>query len=232
MSLAGNKKSKLRSFIDKGPPSWEQVPLSERDCISKSTNEVTGKCRMITTSSISEISSSQLVQLFQNTASELASNGQSGEVDAFLEFIKTLFPSVGILQLSCKSNDERERSTYTFETLEEDMYLCIQKEMYNILKHSNSVIDQSFSSAEGGPSRCANAGEVLLGKYLTSLSREAKATSASVNAQSHKATPSTTLISAYDGFGPSDCDGIHLSSCGHAVHQGCLDRYLSSLKER
>ncbi|KAK8632266.1 hypothetical protein V6N13_072661 [Hibiscus sabdariffa] len=29
----------------------------------------------------------------------------------------------------------------------------------------------------------------------------------------------------------SDCDGIYLSSCGHAVHQGCLDRYLSSLKK-
>ncbi|PKI62077.1 hypothetical protein CRG98_017450 [Punica granatum] len=39
-------------------------------------------------------------------------------------------------------------------------------------------------------------------------------------------------ISAFDGFGPVDCDGIYLSSCGHAVHHGCLDRYLSSLKER
>ncbi|XP_039045643.1 E3 ubiquitin-protein ligase PRT6-like [Hibiscus syriacus] len=43
---------------------------------------------------------------------------------------------------------------------------------------------------------------------------------------------STSRPLVYDEFGPLDCDGIYLSSCGHAVHQGCLDRYLSSLKER
>ncbi|CAL5434533.1 unnamed protein product [Camellia sinensis] len=43
---------------------------------------------------------------------------------------------------------------------------------------------------------------------------------------------SSSPLAAYDGFGPLDCDGIHVSSCGHAVHQACLDRYLSSLKER
>ncbi|CAL5331360.1 unnamed protein product [Camellia sinensis] len=43
---------------------------------------------------------------------------------------------------------------------------------------------------------------------------------------------SSSPLAAYDGFGSLDCDGIHVSSCGHVVHQACLDRYLSSLKER
>ncbi|KAL6528688.1 hypothetical protein OROMI_029333 [Orobanche minor] len=43
---------------------------------------------------------------------------------------------------------------------------------------------------------------------------------------------SSTPRSVSDDFGPSGADGIYVSSCGHAVHQGCLDRYLSSLRER
>ncbi|XP_071697200.1 E3 ubiquitin-protein ligase PRT6-like isoform X2 [Rutidosis leptorrhynchoides] len=51
---------------------------------------------------------------------------------------------------------------------------------------------------------------------------------------SHSTEQPMTLTSPlpYDGIGPSDCDGIYVSSCGHAVHQVCLDRYLHSLKER
>lgn len=181
------------------------------------------------------ISSPQLVKLFQNAVNELASDGRSGEVDAFLDFMKTRFPSVGNLQVSCTSNDTGERTAYTFETLEEDMCLCIQEEMSNMLKHSN-LSDEKFSVAEGGRNRGINAGQVLLGKYIATLSRAAKENpSASENTQSHNdqaMSESTTLVPEYDGFSPSDCDGIHLSSCGHAVHQGCLDRYLVSLRER
>ena len=231
-----NKKSRLKSFIDKGPPSWEQAPLPNKDCISNSTDRVTGNCRSNTTSTISEmISSPQLVQFFQNAVNELATDGRSGEVDAIVDFIKTRFPSVGNLQVPCTSNDTGERTAYTFEMLEEDMCSYIQKEVSNILKHPN-VIDEKFSVTKGDPNRGVNAGEILLGKYIATLSRAAKENpSASGNAQSHNdktMSESTTLVPAYDGFSPSDCDGIHLSSCGHAVHQDCLDRYLVSLRER
>lgn len=33
-------------------------------------------------------------------------------------------------------------------------------------------------------------------------------------------------------FGPNDCNGMHVSSCGHAVYHECLDCYLSSLWKR
>ena len=39
-------------------------------------------------------------------------------------------------------------------------------------------------------------------------------------------------VVSLDEFHPTDCDGVHLSSCGHAVHQICLERYIKSLKER
>ncbi|KAL7596480.1 hypothetical protein Lser_V15G31144 [Lactuca serriola] len=48
----------------------------------------------------------------------------------------------------------------------------------------------------------------------------------------HMIGASVTSRLPYDGFGPSDCNGIYVTSCGHDVHQGCLDRYLHSLKER
>jgi hypothetical protein len=69
---------------------------------------------------------------------------------------------------------------------------------------------------------------------MAALSREMKGIpSASEDACKDKASvESTSKCPAYNGFGPSDGDGVHISSCGHALHQGCLDRYLSSLKER
>ncbi|XP_078428667.1 proteolysis 6 isoform X2 [Wolffia australiana] len=36
----------------------------------------------------------------------------------------------------------------------------------------------------------------------------------------------------FQRFGPVDCDGVHISSCGHAVHRECHDLYLSSLRRR
>ena len=74
----------------------------------------------------------------------------------------------------------------------------------------------------------------MLGKYTADLLQEmSEISSVSESASNETASvESTSQHPAYDGFGPTDCDGVHLSSCGHAVHQACLDRYLSSLKER
>lgn len=80
------------------------------------------------------------------------------------------------------------------------------------------------------------------GKYIASLSHEvvndpsssSSSSSENVGSPSGKAQIGASVTSRlpYDGFGPSDCNGIYVISCGHAVHQGCLDRYLRSLKER
>uniref|UniRef100_M8B5B3 E3 ubiquitin-protein ligase n=1 Tax=Aegilops tauschii TaxID=37682 RepID=M8B5B3_AEGTA len=46
------------------------------------------------------------------------------------------------------------------------------------------------------------------------------------------ASKSSAPVTIRNRFGPVDCDGIHINSCGHAVHQECHDRYLFSLKQR
>ncbi|KAA8518905.1 hypothetical protein F0562_016321 [Nyssa sinensis] len=219
------QKSRLLSLVDRGPPSWEQVCQSGSEHAPISKNKMSVPSGGNTATSSSEmILPIQLNQLIQNAVNEFASDGQPREVNAFLEFIRARFPSVRNIQLPCTSNDTRERPSYSLEMLEEHMYLSIREGM------------QKFSGAERGPTRSGDAESLLLGKYIAALSKETiENPSASENASSrnNKApSESTMLVPTYDGFGPSDCDGIYLSSCGHAVHQGCLDRYLSSLKER
>ncbi|XP_059667816.1 E3 ubiquitin-protein ligase PRT6 [Cornus florida] len=231
------QKSRLLSLVDRGAPSWDQVRGLGKD-IPTSTNNISTPFSGSTVSSSSEmISPSQLNHLIQSAVNEFASNGQPREVKAFLEFIKVRFPSVRNIQLPCTSNDTRERPAYSLEMLEEHMYLSIQERMHENLFHSNFVKeDENFSKPKGYPTKNADAEALLLARYIAALSKETiESPSASENSHTlnDEALPESSLPSlTYDGFGPSDCDGIHISSCGHAVHQGCLDRYLSSLKER
>ena len=107
--------------------------------------------------------------------------------------------------------------------------------MHDLLLSSNLLNEDEKVSTVGGNSNfIIDTGSVLLGKYTADLVQEmSEVSSVSENASNETASvESTSQHPAYDGFGPTDCDGVHLSSCGHAVHQACLDRYLSSLKER
>lgn len=47
-------------------------------------------------------------------------------------------------------------------------------------------------------------------------------------------TPTRSNSDAFviTGLGMHDTSGVYLSACGHAVHQECLDRYVSSLLQR
>lgn len=187
------------------------------------------------TSSSGLISSTQMNELIQDAVNEFASGGQPREVNAFLEFIKARFPSVRNIQLPCISNDSRERTEFSLETLEENMYLPIRQQMHDNLFHPNFVEDDQRSPTVEHCSTSGSAESLLLGKYIACLSKQTvENPSPSENSRSQNAVPSESSmpLSSYDGFGPVDCDGIYVSSCGHAVHQACLDRYLSSLKER
>uniref|UniRef100_A0A5B7BIP5 E3 ubiquitin-protein ligase n=1 Tax=Davidia involucrata TaxID=16924 RepID=A0A5B7BIP5_DAVIN len=225
------QKSRLLSLVDRGPPSWEQVCQSGKEHVPISTNNMSVSSGGNNVTNSSEmILPVQLNQLIQNAVNEFASAGQPREVNAFLEFIMARFPSVRNIQLPCTANDTRERPSCSLEMLEERMYLSIRERMHVNLFPSNFVKgDEKFSTAERGPTRSGDAESLLLGKYIAALSKE---TIENPSASENACSQSTMPIPTYDGFGPSDCDGIHLSSCGHAVHQGCLDRYLSSLKER
>lgn len=219
------KKSRLVSFVDRGPPSWSQLCRTDKEHTSDAKFKGTDALAMNWTSSHSVSTSSDFAQLVLNAANELASSGQHGEVNTFLRFVKEQFPTLGNVQLPNTSYDEKEKTPYSFETLEQDMYLSICGEVQD---------DGKISTAGGDSIIVRDAGSVLLGKYIAEIAREmSKNSSAPENVHSENApVESTSQHTAYDSFGPSDCDGLHLSSCGHGVHQECLDRYLSSLKER
>ncbi|KAK7293058.1 hypothetical protein RJT34_15919 [Clitoria ternatea] len=230
------QKSRLVSFVDRGPPSWDQICRADKEHVSifntKETDTLDVTCD---SESSRSISSSHLTQLVQNAANELASCGKPGEVNTFLRYVKNQFPALGNFKLPATSYDEKEPTPYTFGTLEEDMYFSIRDETHELLLSSNLMNEDAvISTAEGNSNIVVNTESALLGKYTADLVSEmSEISSVSENSCSENASiESTSRHPSYDGFGPMDCDGIHLSSCGHAVHQGCLDRYLSSLKER
>ncbi|KAK7339642.1 hypothetical protein VNO77_20320 [Canavalia gladiata] len=230
------QKSRLVSSVDKGPQSWAQVCRSDKENTpiinSKETDTLAMNWNSVSSGSTS---SSHLTQLVLNAAHELASCGKPGEVMTFLRYVKKQFPGSGNFMLPDTSYDEKEKTPYTFENLEQGMYLSIHGEMHDLLLSSNLMNENEKDPSAGGNSNMTiDTGSVLLGKYTADLVKEmSEISSPSENTCSENASvESSSQDPAYDGFGPIDCDGVHLSSCGHAVHQGCLDRYLSSLKER
>jgi hypothetical protein len=61
--------------------------------------------------------------------------------------------------------DERERTVYSMETVEQDMNSCICREMHGTLLHPNfPEEDNKLSTAEGSTERRQDAEFVLLGK--------------------------------------------------------------------
>lgn len=174
------------------------------------------------------ISSFRLTQLIQHAINEFALEGKPKEVGAFFEYVRAKFPAFKI-QLPCTSSNADEDADFSLEMLEEQLY-SFTREKVDVNSWSWDFLrnDKKISAGGGGGS----AESLLLGKYISALAGE-NLNSPSASESVYKVQlESSTPLSAYYGFGLSDCDGIYLSSCGHAVHQGCLDRYLSSLKER
>ncbi|XP_052476579.1 E3 ubiquitin-protein ligase PRT6 isoform X1 [Gossypium raimondii] len=227
------QKSRILSFVDRGPPSWDRWSDKEQGSIP--TNRVTYQSGSNASSSSSGLAS-QSLQLTENPVVEFTNNeqGQSSEVNVILEFVKSRFPSVRSNEAPSAPSNDRHNTAYDLETLEEDMYICIHKEMNDNSLISSFQKDEISSGAESSSENGRGAESDILGKYIVALSREASENSlASQKINSNRGLTESTLQPLfYDGFGPLDCDGIYLSSCGHAVHQGCLDRYLSSVKER
>ncbi|XP_022745018.1 E3 ubiquitin-protein ligase PRT6-like isoform X2 [Durio zibethinus] len=230
------QKSRLLSFVDRGPSSWDQCSDKEQGSIS--TNRVTDQSGSNASSSSSGLAS-QMVQLTDNPVVESTNNGQGqrSEVNVILEFVKSQFPSVRSIQAPFTASDVRDSTVYNLETLEEDMYICIHKEMCDTLLSSSSKKDDVSSATESSPESSRDAG-----KYVVALSSETSENSLGTeNTDGDRElteSASQPLVDDgfglldYDGCGLLDYDGIYLSSCGHAVHQDCLERYLSSLKER
>ncbi|XP_077239031.1 proteolysis 6 [Tasmannia lanceolata] len=218
------QKSRLVSFVERGSPSWQQVFQSDKEHISFSRNEMVNPSKRDPHDSNSAmISSSYLVQLVQNAVSEFAHDSEPAEVDVFLDYIKVCFPAIRSTQLPSGSYN-----TGTNEVVEGDIYKSILSGIHDIILRSDALEEGSTNNM------CSESS--VFGEYIISLLRETSKNpppSDSENdlLQSGYMSQKGQFV-AFDGFGPIDCDGIHISSCGHAVHQECHDRYLSSLKQR
>ncbi|GFP90143.1 E3 ubiquitin-protein ligase ubr2 [Phtheirospermum japonicum] len=225
------QKSRLLSFVNRGPPSWEQVRRSGKEHVVSDTSASSDLSPTSISDSSEIVPLSQLEDLVQGAINDFASTGQPHELIAFMEFIKARFPSIKNVQLPSMSRDTTERTSHSLETFEEHIYSLI-RESQSSLSCSDSLGDKEKCSTSGS----SNDESLLLVKYIASLPKEPlDSPSASQNGRSSSQrmkSESSTLRSGSDDFGPSGADGIYVSSCGHAVHQGCLDRYLSSLRER
>ncbi|CAJ1799097.1 unnamed protein product [Sphenostylis stenocarpa] len=222
------QKSRLVSAVDRGPPSWSKLCRSDKEHTpvinTKETDTLTMNWNPVSSGSPS---SSHLNQFVQIAAKELASCGKPGEVLTFLQYVKNKYPALVNFQLPDTCYDEKEKAPYTFETLEQAMYFSIHDEMHGPQLSSNLTnMDDKVLTAGGNTNIILDTGSVLLGKYTADLVQEmSEISSVSENASNETvAVKSTSDHQSDDGFGPTDCDGVHLSSCGHAVHQGCLDR--------
>ncbi|KAI3694484.1 hypothetical protein L1987_77449 [Smallanthus sonchifolius] len=223
------QKSRVVSSLDEGSPLWEkEVQRSWKEQISNNDDTLHNQ----SSSSKETITSSQLMDLVQNAVNEFASTGLPQEVDVFLNFIKAQFPALENIHFPQLSRDNSSQLiSYSGDAFEENMYTHILHLMDN-----DMIKAEEFSAACCSSTSDSSSNEsVLLGKYIASLSDEIifNPSSSETGGSHGNATPSSaTSCMRYDGFGPSDCNGIFISSCGHAVHQGCLDHYLLSLKER
>ncbi|KAI7749987.1 hypothetical protein M8C21_021205, partial [Ambrosia artemisiifolia] len=218
------QKSKVASLLDKGSPSWEkQVQRSGKEKASVNDG---------TFNKLETLTPSRLMDLVQNAVNEFASTDLPHELDAFLDFIKIKFPSLQNVHFPQSSHDDTSHTATSLgDAFEESMYTDMLRILDNDLMKGKDLSSAGCHSSSDSSSNES----LLLGIYIASLFNEIMNNpSPSETGGSHSnTTPSlVTLGMTYNGFESSDWNGIYVSSCGHAVHHGCLDHYLRSLKER
>ncbi|KAI3953389.1 hypothetical protein MKW92_014263 [Papaver armeniacum] len=222
------QKSRLASFVERVPPVWGKT---DNNCLSAMIGEIT-EPRKHQQSGSGATLASNIEQLVQNAINEFSHDGLPIEVEGMVEFIKA--------QLDCTTNVQRPSTSYgasmdtlpsSIEMMEVDIFQSVVKELKNAADAKQKFLTEYDKEAltENRHAQCT-----LLGKYMASLSRHKPEKSpTSKNSRSENASSKIAGgLPAYDGFGPTDSDGIHISSCGHAVHHECRSRYLSSLRER
>ncbi|XP_015697922.1 E3 ubiquitin-protein ligase PRT6 isoform X2 [Oryza brachyantha] len=208
------QRSRLATFVEMGNPSWENPTQS---------NKISGSIRREESSDSSGAASFSSEELIPDAAVEPSFDSDAMEVDAFLDFSNEQHPLIRYISsfpsIYSNSNDGDITS---LETIEDDV--C--KDILNYMSGSSSVESKdgeqtlSTTNLSIGSKKNRSPRSSVLGTYVNCLSTK--------QLHSSKSSGSVTR----NRFGPVDCDGIHISTCGHAVHQECHDRYLFSLKQR
>lgn len=208
-----DQKSRLTTFVERDQLSWEDSAWQDH----------TGSREHSDDSSIADPNGTR--QLTVDLGVEPPFDTESIEV-SFLGSLGKRVLDIRKIQTLENLEDDREDSI-PLEKLEEEIYHSIIRNILKEQKHLSR--DDVVNSRED---RVAEF--FVHGEFVARLLRESKQNDSSIslrciaNSSSRSVTPTATN----SGFGPSDCDGIHISSCGHAVHQECHDRYMLSLKQR
>ncbi|CDY48099.1 BnaC02g03560D [Brassica napus] len=197
------QKSKLLSFVNRGPPSLDQCPQSEK----KIPMDEAPDLQRINVSSDSLRMIPHVLQLSDDATSESAT-------DSVLEALTARLLGNG--QKEKRSSDGRGKDESNLESLETAMYQTVRKKTENMINQSLTHVNHRQPDSESSSVRSSVGGLSTLHRFQDIRSKQT----------------SRYLDVSADGFHPADCDGVYLSSCGHAVHQSCLERYLNSLKER
>ncbi|GAB2263939.1 hypothetical protein Droror1_Dr00026073 [Drosera rotundifolia] len=223
------QKSRLVSFVNKVAPArdqdWKSNFDKEKAAVThKKTGDPAG--RSISKASPETLSSSRWSQLAQKVVLELSRDWNSAEVGSLVVFLQSKMPELKNVEFPFISNSMKKETAYSFESMEQEMLFSIEKHMGRIASGLANISDDTNETTRKVTS------SFLLGKYLAALPREATYNLEDPKDKDPYSLESAEPFSPPKEFGPTGCDGIHLSSCGHAVHQSCLDRYLSSLKDR
>lgn len=222
------QKSRLASLVDRGAPAWENAEQSHKEVSSA------GKLKLIDSAGPYTSSPVQLVQI---TGPEVNYDVEPTDVDTFLDFIRDRIPDIGNFQLPKVSHDAAKDSSCCLELMENYLFHSIIEDIQETQSYSHSASgEQNCSTSPAIDSNISKNSGSVLREYVACLSRiSSKHQNSSLYDILHLgnlSSKSKGTITRIVRFGPKDCDGVHISSCGHAVHQDCHERYLASLKQR
>ncbi|KAL6626741.1 hypothetical protein ACP70R_030467 [Stipagrostis hirtigluma subsp. patula] len=214
------QKSRLATFVDMGHPSWEHPAQANKTLGSFKRED----------SPDSSSDSSPSEELVHDTTAEPSFDLDNMEVDAFLDFSNEQHPLIRYISSfpSGHSNSNAD-DMVSLETVEADVYKSIVSAMAgssNVHIQDGEQAPLPTSNISLGSKKTRSPKRSVLGTYVSCLPKHSHSSLYDV------ASKSSASVIARNRFGPVDCDGIHISSCGHAVHQECHDRYLFSLKQR
>ncbi|KAM0948285.1 putative carboxypeptidase U transcription factor interactor and regulator Znf-B family [Dioscorea sansibarensis] len=219
------QRSRLTSFVERGPLSWK-----DDDKSAKGVHLVNQSISSI----LADTTSGGPVHSIHTATVEFAFDTEPAELDVIHEFFRCELPHSKSFQLPIAP-----KATSTLELVEYDIYQSIRRIIHGSESHSETVgCDYKYliSHATEDLKKSKSVKPSVLGEYVAALSREmSKQHQSSIYSLlqlGNISSNSAITAAAYNGMEPGHCDGVHISSCGHAVHQECRERYLLSLKQR
>lgn len=216
--------------MDRGTPAWENAEQSQK---SHKEVSLSGKLKLIDPS---VRNTSSPLQLVENVGPEVDHDVEHVEVDTFLDFIRDRIPDIGNFQLPKVSHDAAKDSSFCLELMENYLFDSIMEDIHETQSYSHSLSGEHNGSISAVDSNISRDSGSVLREYVACLSRISSTQQNSslydILHLGNLSSKSKGTVTRVTRFGPKDCDGIYSSSCGHAVHQDCHERYLASLKQR